>query len=196
MGAARPPRPRRAERGVDCALRGGGGGGRQTCSFASLAFSTASASSLPPRGWVINRSRRHVGRGREAYRRASRALHELECLELPWLTAHVRDPVMVICSRQFGCLWLMNANRVLCRERCADCCSITFRTTTRHVLAGEERLSVTCDDETKDVHFEILSFSRPRHVLSWLTYPYVLHQQRRFARDASAKMVARALSVA
>ena len=79
------------------------------------------------------------------------------------------------------------ANRVLHAEPGA----ITFGTTQRHVLAGEERIEVRHDDATGDVEFEVRSFSRPRHLFSWLTYPYVVGQQKRFARDATALMRAR-----
>ena len=41
-------------------------------------------------------------------------------------------------------------------------------------------------DDSDDVLFEVLSFSRPRHLFSWAAYPYVIAQQRRFARDATA----------
>ena len=66
-----------------------------------------------------------------------------------------------------------------------DTCSIQWGCTTSHVLAGEERLRVSWDRRSGDVTFSILSYSRPRHLLSVLTYPVVLLQQRRFARDAT-----------
>ena len=158
------------------------------CTFPSPSFSTADPSLLPRHGWMINESRQRIGRGHAAYARAARALEALECCQLNWLTAHMQDGVLAICSRQLGGVWVMNANLILRRESQRHCSSVTFRTTTRHLLAGEERLAVTWDETTDDVHFEVLSFSRPRHALSWLSYPYVLYQQRRFARDATTKM--------
>jgi uncharacterized protein (UPF0548 family) len=150
--------------------------------------STQRAALLPRRGWWINRSRESVGHGQAAFARASRALAELEVFEQPWLTAHRRHHVLSIGSRQFGCLWVMNANFVLHSESNPRSESVTFGTTTRHVLAGEERLSLRWDPDSDDVSFEVLSFSRPRHLFSWACYPYVLAQQRRFARDATASM--------
>ena len=152
-----------------------------------------SVDDLPPR-WFVNRSERQIGRGEKAYEKAAAALAALDCLELEWLTHSRDDSALAICSRQFGVLWMMNANRIIQQAAKPTECSMTWATTRRHVLCGEERLSVRIDD-AGDVHFAICSFSRPRHLFSWLAYPYVVAQQRRFARDATAVMRARAASV-
>lgn len=152
--------------------------------------STSDETMLPSQGWFINRSEHEVGRGREAYTKAVRALERLECMQLSWLRVRLHGKCLAICSRQFGGLWLLNANFVLRQQTdgTRSSSSIAWGTSTRHVLAGEERLSVRWDASTDLVHFEILSFSRPRHFLSWATYPYVLLQQKRFAHDASLAM--------
>jgi uncharacterized protein (UPF0548 family) len=142
---------------------------------------------VPPR-WFVNRSERCIGRGRAAFTRAAAELTSLNCLELGWLTHRVKDDVLAICSRQFGFVWMMNANRILDRRSTSALHSVTWRTTRRHVLAGEERLSVRWDTASDDVLFEVRSFSRPRHLFAWAAYPYVIAQQKRFARDASIVM--------
>jgi uncharacterized protein (UPF0548 family) len=38
------------------------------------------------------------------------------------------------------------------------------------------------------VWFDILAFSRPNHLLTWLGYPLVRRSQKRFGRDAAAAM--------
>ena len=53
------------------------------------------------------------------------------------------------------------------------------------MLPGEERLELRWDEQTDEVVFRLLSFSRPRHIFSAVAYPYVLLQQKRFARDAA-----------
>ena len=150
--------------------------------LSSYPGSTASAASIP-RGWYVNRCTQRVGVGPIAYKRAKCALHQLEPFRLGWLVHCGRGENMVLASRQCG-IWLVNANRILHQ----DDASITFGTTTRHVLAGEERLAIHYAACSGEVTFEVLSFSRPRHLLSWLAYPIVLMQQRRFARDASVRM--------
>ena len=94
--------------------------------------------------------------------------------------------------RTLSCLnaiWGPNANRIIDDEQTPQQRSFTWATTRRHVLCGEERLTVSYDDASDEVHFEVLSFSRPRHLFSWAAYPYVVAQQKRFARDATERMV-------
>ena len=147
------------------------------------------AESLPPR-WYVSEHRKRVGRGKQAYERAKLALTTLECMQLDWLRITVEGDVLAICSRQFFLAWVCNANRFLqhAAGHGSSSSSVTWATTNRHVLAGEETLSVELDEASGEVYYRILSYSRPRHVFSWLTYPYVIAQQRRFARDSTRKM--------
>lgn len=162
----------------------------ELCSYTG---STSDEEKLPKRGWFINRSRQQVGHGKDSYEKAARALQRLDCMELGWLSAHLHGNFLSICSRQFGRLWVMNANFVLRqtadeRSAAGAVSKIAWGTTTWHVLAGEEQLSVRWDAADDTVTFEVLSFSRPRHLVSLATYPYVVFQQKRFARDASRRM--------
>ena len=147
-----------------------------------------------PAGWRVNRHEAVIGAGAREYERAADALRELRMMQLPWLRAvQTNDAILAICSRQLGCCWLLNANRLLRsatneRSRSGRRTSVHWATTRSHVLAGEEEVAVRWDRATDDVTFSVLSFSRPRHALSVLTYPYVLLQQRRFARDATDAM--------
>ena len=161
-----------------------------------------------PAGWLVNRSEEQIGSGRAAYESSRRALERLEPMQLEWLRTVVQDETLAISSRQFGFLWVLCANRLLRNERQKDALfsrigtpsiglpssprgssySIGWGTTRRHVLAGEERLRVRYVVQSERVLFEVLSFSRPRHLLSLLTYPLVVMQQRRFACDATAVM--------
>ncbi|XP_077231521.1 outer envelope protein isoform X1 [Tasmannia lanceolata] len=52
-----------------------------------------------------------------------------------------------------------------------------------HLLAGEERFSIEWD-ENNQVWYEILSFSKPAHFLSFIGYPYVLLSQKYFAHQS------------
>lgn len=53
--------------------------------------------------------------------------------------------------------------------------------------AGEECFSITMDEQ-KDVWYEILSFSKPANVLSFIGYPYVLLKQKHFAHESTSAM--------
>lgn len=53
-----------------------------------------------------------------------------------------------------------------------------------HLLAGEERFSVRLDDDDR-VWYEVLSLSKPAHLLATLCYPYVQLRQRHFAKQSA-----------
>ena len=57
-----------------------------------------------------------------------------------------------------------------------------------HVVRGEERFLIEWNRATDEVRFNILAFSRPRHLLARLGYPQVRPMQRRFGRDAARAM--------
>mmetsp|Transcript_62515 Transcript_62515/g.104039 ORF Transcript_62515/g.104039 Transcript_62515/m.104039 type:complete len:195 (-) Transcript_62515:338-922(-) len=142
-----------------------------------------------PVGWIVNRYESIIGCSPREYERAAAALVNFQCMQLDWLQAVRAGDVLAICARQFGCIWIMNANRLLpepCPTSC--CCSVRWGTTVRHVLAGEERVQVRWNQRRREVTFSVLSFSRPRSLQALAAYPLVLAQQRRFARDAAAAM--------
>ena len=58
-----------------------------------------------------------------------------------------------------------------------------------HAEAGEERFLVEWDRADDGVWYDILAFSRPRHMLARLGYPLARRFQRRFARDSAAVMM-------
>ena len=59
-----------------------------------------------------------------------------------------------------------------------------YGTLPHHMETGEERFAIVWDRATDHVSFEIVAFSRPRHPLARLGYPYVRHMQGAFARSA------------
>ena len=159
------------------------------CARAPLSDHPRDRLDAPPRLWHVSDREEVVGRGAAAYARAEEALLRLECMQLPWLRATVQGDVLAICSRQFGLVWLMNANRMARPLPPADSsAAVGWDTTIRHVLAGEERLSVRWDRESDAVVYRVRSYSQPRHAFSVLTYPVVRLQQRRFAHDSAQKM--------
>jgi len=91
----------------------------------------------PPPLWYVNDHEEAIGQGRAEFVRAGDALRRLDCLQLDWLRATVQGDVLAICSRQFGVLWLMNANRLLPKAASdasgTDCVAMCWGTSTRHV---------------------------------------------------------------
>jgi uncharacterized protein (UPF0548 family) len=57
-----------------------------------------------------------------------------------------------------------------------------------HVESGEERFLIELDHATDTVYFDILAFSRPRHLLVRLDRRRARAMQKRFASEAAAAM--------
>jgi uncharacterized protein (UPF0548 family) len=57
-----------------------------------------------------------------------------------------------------------------------------------HAESGEERFLVEWDRAGGDVWYDLLAFSRPRHVLARLGYPLARRLQNRFAKESAAAM--------
>lgn len=145
-----------------------------------------------PKGWFVNTKEVRLGLGRTTFLRGVASLEELKCMHHPWLRVYEDHGMLIVCARQFGFVWLMNANRMLPRVRSPTSTMVGWQCTQKHVLAGEEQLRVMWDRESDAVTFRVLSYSRPRHPLAVLALPVVLLQQRRFASDAARLMQAAA----
>jgi uncharacterized protein (UPF0548 family) len=89
-----------------------------------------------------------------------------------------------------ACFWSFNVNRI---DEVADDPArfgFLYTTTAEHVEEGQERFVVELDRATASVRFLIEAVSRPRHPLARAAYPFARAMQRRFVRDATARMVA------
>jgi uncharacterized protein (UPF0548 family) len=58
-----------------------------------------------------------------------------------------------------------------------------------HVETGEERFLIEWDRADNRVRYDILAFSRPRHVLARLGNPMMRRMQKKFGRDSVAAML-------
>jgi uncharacterized protein (UPF0548 family) len=57
-----------------------------------------------------------------------------------------------------------------------------------HSERGEERFSVEWRCKDSSVYYDVLAFSRPKHPLAWLGYPFARLLQKRFSRDSRREM--------
>jgi len=64
----------------------------------------------------------------------------------------------------------------------------TYGTLPDHAGSGEERFLIEWDREEGSVWYDILAFSRPRHLLARLGYPWVRRVQKRFGWESAAAM--------
>ena len=65
-----------------------------------------------------------------------------------------------------------------------------YGTLPEHAESGEERFLIEWDRAGGGVWYDILAFSRPRHILTRLGYPFARAMQKRFGQQSAAAMKA------
>lgn len=153
------------------------------------------AATASPSGHRINALTRTIAHGSSAWRRAARALETADALELPWVrfwrsgrgSRWAPGDVVVVAARVLPWVWTANVNRVVRVRRKRGRVSVSWGTTGRHVLRGEELIAVE-KAGNGEVVFRLRSFSRPHACMAWATYPIVMYLQHAFARDVCRRL--------
>ena len=157
----------------------------------------ASREGAPPKGYMVDRYRAKLGEGSKAYERAVEALRAWRQFDLGWVRLFPPDaPIEAgttvgVLARHYG-FWSLNTARIvyLVEESGeVERFGFGYGTLPGHGERGEERFSVEWRREDGSVHYDVLAFSRPKHPLAWLGYPFVRLLQRRCARDSKRAMV-------
>jgi uncharacterized protein (UPF0548 family) len=158
----------------------------------------ATADSQPlPAGYKLDHTRVSLGSGAATFEHACTALRRWEQFRLGWCDAfpgdtplHVGQTVVVV-ARVLVSWWTNAARIVYTINESTDAVSrfgFAYGTLPGHVESGEERFLVEWDRATDQIFYDIRAFSRPRHILSRLGYPFARAMQKRFARNSAAAM--------
>ncbi|XP_054808488.1 UPF0548 protein At2g17695 [Prosopis cineraria] len=149
-------------------------------------------------GFLLNHARVLVGSGLDTFEKGKSALKNWRHFGLDWAFVDPKTPVQqgvkfCACVKEFF-PWLMMPLQVVyvneSRTKRNRNASFGFGSGTQggHLLAGEERFSIEMDEKGQ-VWYEVLSFSKPAHILSFLGYPYVLLRQKHFAHESTKVML-------
>jgi uncharacterized protein (UPF0548 family) len=171
---------------------------RQLAAQSALDFTYAAVgatNNTPPTGYLLDHTRIRLGVGEATFLAAQRALRNWQQFQLGWLAAAPTDtPIetgstVAVLARVFG-LWSLNCARIVYTidDKQADIRRFGFAygTLPDHVETGEERFLLEWDTSTDGVHYDILAFSSPRHLLAKLGYPFVRRMQKRFGCESAA----------
>lgn len=147
----------------------------------------------PPAGYDWDRRRTRLGDGDDVFASAAAAIARGRMFEIAWLRTwfpprpvQVDDVVAVAAG--LGPCWWLNAARIVylidetdsgVRRR-----GFAYGTLMQHGEAGEERF-VAEQRPDGSVWFDLCAFSRPRHPLIRLGYPFMRGLQARFRRDSA-----------
>ena len=150
----------------------------------------------PPSGYVVDHTRVELGKGQRVFQRAKAGLERWEQFRLGWLEAWPGDtPIengqaVAVVAHVMG-FWWLNACRIVYvvdEQQPARRFGFAYGTLPGHIEAGEERFLIQWNPADDRVWYDILAFSRPRHVLARLGYPLVRRMQKQFGRDSAAAM--------
>lgn len=169
---------------------------KQQAEFDFTYTGVGATATQPPKGYVVDHTRAKLGEGEAVFATAKSFLQRWQQFRLGWLEAWPSDTaiqqgeVVAVVARSVG-LWWLNACRivyVIDDNQPLQRFGFAYGTLPDHVGSGEERFLIEMD-EAGDVWYDILAFSRPRHILTRLGYPFVRVVQRRFGRESAAAML-------
>ena len=162
-----------------------------------LTYSAVGATATnPPTGYVVDHTRIRLGAGVKVFATAKAALERWQQFRLGWIEASPEDTpikegqVVAILARSIG-LWWLNACRIVIvvdEDGPVKRFGFAYGTLPDHVGSGEERFLVEWDRADDSVWYDILAFSRPRHFLARIGYPWVRRTQKKFGRESAAVM--------
>lgn len=167
--------------------------GKFDLSYAAVGATAAT----PPAGYVVDHTRAKLGEGEAIFTAAKDVLAKWRQFDLGWLEAWSPDTqiktgvVVAVLARAIG-LWWLNACRIVyVIDEAGPITKFGFAygTLPDHAGSGEERFLIEWDRGDDCVWYDILAFSRPRHVLVRLGYPMVRRTQKRFGRESAAAML-------
>ena len=150
-----------------------------------------------PKGYQVDHHRVQLGVSHETFERARRALFNWQMFRLNWLEpCWPRQPLNEgvlagTLARIFG-LWTVNVCRVVYvvqESGVVKKFKVACGTLPGHVECGEERFSVEWHRDDDSVWYDILSFSKPAHIVTRFGYPIARRLQKRFAIDSMQAMV-------
>ena len=164
---------------------------------------------LAPQGLALREYRVLLGRGAEAFARASEAICEWRMfprgMTIPWperVPIAVGHDVAILC-RTWGLWSILPARIVTVHEETGaksrdnvERFGFTYGTLPGHLECGEERFVVAWNRDTDEVYYELAAFSRAQWWLAKFGRPFVRYQQKRFCRESLQAMVAQQKSAA
>jgi uncharacterized protein (UPF0548 family) len=152
--------------------------------------------SVPPAGYVVDRTRLKLGEGAGTFTAARAALRRWQQFRLGWVETWPPEvpiqagQVVAVIARLFQ-FWWLNACRIVYvvdEQGPVRRFGFAYGTLPEHAESGEERFTVEWHEADAAVWYDILAFSRPQQLLARLGYPLARRLQRRFARDSAAAM--------
>jgi len=146
-----------------------------------------------PAGYKVSHSRVLLGHGVNRFAVAKAAVNDWKMFALPWIELFPSRPIIevetsvAVVVSHLG-FWSVNISRILYLIEADSRCGFAYGTLPCHSEEGEERFLVEHDPVTDEVWYDLYAFSKPRHSLARIGYPFTRYLQKRFARESLAAM--------
>jgi uncharacterized protein (UPF0548 family) len=168
-----------------------------------FSYSTPGMTRAPaPGGFNVDHNRVRLGEGADTFARAKHALQEWRMFDLRWVKLFWPDsPIEVgtsvaVVVHHLG-FWSLNACRivyVIDEDGPVRKYGFAYGTLPDHMESDEELFSIEWRRDDDSVWYDILAFSKPRHLLARIGYPLSRMMQKRFAKDSLQTMLASTLA--
>jgi uncharacterized protein (UPF0548 family) len=148
----------------------------------------------PPRGYNVDHERYLLGHGPAAFSRGKLAIERWEMFHngwthLCWPDASIESGTNVAMLARWGGLYSLNFCRIVYTTDEPRKYGFAYGTLPDHIEAGEERFVVEWLEDGS-VWYDVLAFSRARHVLARIANPAIRRLQSKFRRDSGRAMQA------
>ena len=147
----------------------------------------------PPADYNVDHNRVSLGRGLDQFQVAKRNVDGWKMFDLPWIELFPARPSIevgasvAVAVRHLG-FWSVNVSRVVYVIDEDSRYGFAYGTLPGHAEEGEERFSIEHDPMTDEVWYDLYAFSKPRHPLARIGYPFTRYMQQRFVRESLAAM--------
>jgi uncharacterized protein (UPF0548 family) len=145
-----------------------------------------------PAGYQVHRERFALGSGPGVFERARQAVRQWEMFEMGWIELCWPDaPIacgstVAVLAHHLG-FWSLHVARIVYVTDEPRKYGFAYGTLAEHAESGEEWFGVE-QREDDSVWYEVLAFSRERHVLAKIAYPFTRSLQRKFRADSGMAM--------
>ncbi|HRI03775.1 MAG TPA: DUF1990 domain-containing protein [Pyrinomonadaceae bacterium] len=165
------------------------------CEADSFSYAEVGASrDEPPPGYHIDHNRVLLGYESDTWERAQQAIRnwkmfEVDGIELCFPDAPIEEGRNVAPLAKHLGFYSLNACRIVYVIDEADRFGFAYGTLSQHAEKGEERFTVEFCQESREVWYEVVAFSRPASLLVKLGYPYSRYRQKQFSSGSKAAIL-------
>ncbi len=146
-----------------------------------------------PKGYNIDHNRIELGKGKEVFEKAKKAITSWKMYNMPWVEVHMENPSIekgktyAAVVSTFG-IWSINVCRIVYTidEKSTKNTKFGFAlgTLPLHAESGEERFSIEWNHLDDRVYYDILAFSKPNYLIVKLGQPVCRMLQKKFAQES------------